>query len=270
VVKKGIEAIVPKPMIERAKSSPTIARLFGRSDEPRVGEISVGVGVGLKFNPGKSNPAYGSGNNELPVQYALAQHLTSGNVLYDVGANVGFLTVIGAHLVGPTGSVYAFEPVPSNTALVRRNAALNGFDNVTVIGKAVSNRSGRGEVALASYAGGAALSTVTAPPDAVGTLPIEVITIDELVFRERLRPPSLVKIDVEGAEIEVLQGMTRTLRECRPVVLYEIDDQDRAAFERKQAGCDTFVRELGYQITRLENSYPDIRWIVGHTLATPR
>jgi len=76
--------------------------------------IASGPGKGLYFSAGPSNPEYESGDNEVPVQDALVAHTGDGAVVLDVGANVGFFSVIAAKLVGPTGKVVAFEPVPAN------------------------------------------------------------------------------------------------------------------------------------------------------------
>ncbi len=246
-----------------------LARLLKRSGMTPSGTIIVGPGCGLRFDPGPSNSDYASGDNELPVQQALADHLRARSVFYDIGANVGFLTVLGARLVGPQGMVYAFEPVPSNAAYVRRNVQANGFTQVQVIEKAVSNCSGVGELNLAKYSGGAALASVDAPPDAAGTLQVDVVTIDELVEHHGLKPPAVVKIDVEGAEFEVLEGMEATAKRHRPVIVVEVDAAEAESLRHKQAACEQWLRSCGYQVKELPDSYPGIRWLVRHIVAKP-
>ena len=73
--------------------------------------IRDGVGKGLRFNPYRSSGAYLSGRNELPVQETLAAHLNRGDVFYDIGANVGFFSIIAARLVGADGSVYLYNAI---------------------------------------------------------------------------------------------------------------------------------------------------------------
>ena len=233
--------------------------------------ISVGPGSGLHFDPGPSNPNYASGDNELPVQHMLVEHLQAGSVFYDVGANVGFLTVLGARLVGPQGMVYAFEPVPTNAACVRQNVAANRFTQVEVIEKAVSNISGTGELNLAKYSGGAALdlASVDAPPDADGKLQVDIATIDDLVNHSGLRPPDLVKIDVEGAEFEVLEGMAATTKRYRPVVIVEFDAASASTLQRKQTAGVEWLSRRGYRVQELPDSYPGAGWLVKHIIATP-
>lgn len=231
--------------------------------------IATGIGQGLAFNPGRSNPAYAVGSNELPVQQVLADHLRPGDVFYDVGANVGFFTILAARLVGPAGHVYAFEPLPDNVAVLRHNIALNAFANVTLIEAAVAARPGQGELMVAHYSGGSALATLgTPPPDMKERLPVTLVSLDDLRASGTIAQAKLVKVDVEGAELAVLQGMTEMFRAHRPVIIYEIDDADAAAFQQKSRACAEFLREHGYQVTALAESYADIDWHVGHFLAT--
>lgn len=237
---------------------------------PRIG---VGVGRGLLFDPGVSNPDYGRGTNEIPVQEALQRHTTPGSVVFDIGANVGFFTVLAARLVGADGRVFAFEPVPENAAQIRRNAGLNRLDNITVVEKAVTDTAGRGQLVLARYSGGAALSTAERPPDATDAVTVDLVTIDGAIRGGDIAPPSVVKIDVEGAEIEVLRGMTETLRAHRPTVICEIDGPAESAVTEKLSACIEFVERLGYRTTMLEDSYAGNRydggWYVRHFVAEP-
>lgn len=265
MIKSAVHSVLPDRFLNLIRSNPTIHRL--RSGE--LNRMSVGIGAGLAFEPGPSNRAYASGDNELPLQNALGGCLKPGSVFYDVGANVGFFTVIGARLVGPSGTVYAFEPVPVNASYIRLNTRLNHFSHVVVVEAAVSSSSGRGNLQVADYSGGAALSTVEAPPDLKETIPVDLVSIDDFVFKQGNPAPAVVKIDVEGAEKDVLSGMSRSLQELRPVIVYEIDDATMDGFRRKYQGCEEFLQRFGYQSQRLEDSYPGIDWIVGHAIATP-
>jgi len=257
-----LRSALPCGLANRIRSSPAMQWL-------KINRMKVGEGRGLRFDPGPSNSTYASGNNELPVQEALAGCLKAGGVLYDIGSNVGFFTVIGAKLVGPSGIVYAFEPVPDNVACIRRNVGMNRFANVELIEKAVSSESGRGELALAAYAGGAALTSVSAPPDATTVISVDLVSVDDFAFGPGSRPPSVVKIDVEGAEIDVLKGMDRTLNQFRPIIIFEIDDGIAEKFDEKWRLCETFLTGRSYRVNRLSDSYPNTNWIVGHAIATP-
>lgn len=260
-----IRPVLPDKLINKLKSSPILHRLRNG----RAREMLTGVGAGLRFDAGPSNRTYAIGDNELPIQQALADYLRSGDVFYDVGANVGFFTVIGARLVSACGSVYAFEPVPENAAYVSLNAGLNGFSNVTIVEKAVCSSSGTRELWLAEYSGGSALTSAQRPPDARRRISVETVSIDDLIFLHGWPRATVIKIDVEGAELEVIHGMRKVLTDVRPVIIFEIDDGDVAAFNRKYHACEGYLREHGYEVKRLKDSYPNDRWLVGHGIAQP-
>lgn len=247
----------------------SLRQALRRYRKSEFGTMVVGPGAGLRFDPASSNSAYASGANELPVQQVMARHLSAGATFYDVGANVGFLSVIAARLVGPSGLVYAFEPVPDNAMAIRRNATANAFQNVRVIEKALANRVGTADLALAAYSGGAVLADVASPPDRSGTIRVELTSVDALIEHEGLRPPTFVKIDVEGAEVVVLEGMEQTALRYRPTILYELDDAEPGPLRRKEADCAQWLHSHGYDVSELPPSYAEIAWLVKHFIATP-
>ena len=232
--------------------------------------VRNGIAKGLKFNTGESCPELALGTYEVPIQKIFAQHLKTGDVFYDIGANVGFFSIIAAKLVGEGGKVYAFEPGSENAKSIRYNGELNNFNQIEVIEKAVSNTSGTGEFLLAKYSGGHALATADAPPDLAGKVTVDLVSIDDLIASGQIEPPNFVKIDVEGAELDVLKGMTQTIKTYQPSVIYEVDDGDRAAYERKYQELANFFESFNYQVTQTENSYDTIDWCVGHAIATPK
>lgn len=230
--------------------------------------MRTGVGAGLRFVVGRTNPAYGTGENELPVQMALAGLIRPGMVFYDVGANAGFFSVLAGRMVGSRGMVVAFEPVPGNAALVRRNAHLNRMTWITVLQSAVAATSGSEELVLAAYAGGGALESAGLPPDAVGRITVATIALDDLVAGGSVPPPSVVKVDVEGAEQDVLLGMRAVLAEHRPSLVLEFDGPTVEDVERKLVACKEILQEFGYAVEPLPDSYA-ITWIVRHVVAQP-
>jgi FkbM family methyltransferase len=181
----------------------------------------------LRFNAGNSNPGYGLGTTEPLVQDALVRCLEPGGVLYDVGANLGFFTVIGARLVGQAGRVYAFDPLQENVDRARLNAGLNGFWNVTVFEQAISSKSGKSELLLAAEPTWAKLASTGARADTRGRVRVDVASIDALVGEGSLRPPDVVKIDVEGGEVDALIGMRETVARHQPVILCELHGTNR-------------------------------------------
>lgn len=230
-------------------------------------KIESGPGKGLRFDAGPYTKRFASGQYERPVQEALASVVRPADVCCDIGANLGFFSVLLGRLAGPGGSIYAFEPVPQNASAIGRNARLNRLENIKVLTVALSCVDGRGELLLAHHVGGAVLKSAGTPPDLAGRIDVETASLDTLVDRGQVKPPNVIKIDVEGAEMEVLQGMQRVLRQWSPTVILELDDEATGVCERKVSTCRSFLQDLGYQTELLPNSYPEGRWVVRHVLA---
>jgi FkbM family methyltransferase len=140
---------------------------------------------------------------------ALRLSTRPGDVVFDVGANVGAYTVLFAQWVGPAGHVFAFEPVPSIARSLRAQLALNRMgDRVTVIEAAVINHAGTLALSAPGHAG---INRRALPQDdAAQRLVVPAVSLD-LFCAERGVVPGLIKIDVEGAELDVLRGARDTL-----------------------------------------------------------
>ncbi|TIM59645.1 MAG: FkbM family methyltransferase, partial [Mesorhizobium sp.] len=102
--------------------------------------------------------------------------------------------------------------------------------------------------------------------DMSGRLEVSIIAIDDAIVQRGLRPPSLVKIDVEGAEIDVLGGMKETLRRHRPKVIYEVDDATRDGLDRKARQIAELLTAAGYALNSLPASYGNGEWRVYQAL----
>jgi FkbM family methyltransferase len=203
------------------------------------------------------------GNLETAVQEAMVRHLGPGGVLYDIGANLGFFSLLGAHLVGvDQGKVYAFEAAPDNARAIRANAELNGISNVTVIDKAVSSRPGTGRLQIVDDQSWSKLEEYGEHPYTERTIDVELVAIDDLLRSGELAPPTVVKIDVEGAEIAVLDGMRETLERHRPAVICELHDAHRDFV--------AMMRSQGYRLVNLEGPAPITEaGASAHALALP-
>jgi FkbM family methyltransferase len=135
-----------------------------------------------------------------------------GGTVLDLGANVGFYTLLAAELVGPSGRVHAFEPVPRNLQYLRQHIALNGLTNVSVVEAAVSDAGGRRRFRLHVSAAMGHLGDD-------GQMEVSTVALDQFVFETAVAAPHSIKIDVEGAEFSVLQGARETLSQHRPSLL---------------------------------------------------
>lgn len=201
--------------------------------------IADGPAAGMLMDVAGSRPSYLLGRTESDLVDVMRTHLAPGGVLFDLGANVGYFTLIGGALVGPEGRVVAVEPLPANAHALRHNIALNGLSNTTVVEAAGSGAPGHGILDVHVDNQKSALSDGATP----GTgLRVATVSIDSEAARLGISP-TLLKIDVEGAELDVLQGAERVLREDRPVVLCEVHTA------RPDLATDpvaAFLRQAGY------------------------
>lgn len=141
-----------------------------------------------------------------------------GMVVVDVGANIGYFTVIFAKLAGNAGKVYAFEPDPYNYDLLSRNIKLNNLSNVVLIPRALSDRAGKIKLFLdKTNLGNMSFASQNISDDG-GEIEVETITLDDYLGGQNA---DLIKIDVQGAEGLVLSGAGKTLENSHPKILME-------------------------------------------------
>lgn len=145
---------------------------------------------------------------EWRTQRRVAEEVTRGSVFYDVGANVGFYSLLAATLTGP-GRVYAFEPLPENVHYLRRHLALNKIQNVEIIKTAISD-----EVGTAFFA--AEETRAMGRLESSGGVRVETYTLDALLQEGRIAPPDCIKMDIEGAEFRALLGARECFSRCKP------------------------------------------------------
>lgn len=192
--------------------------------------VAGGPAAGTRLSLEHLRPAHSQarelarGSLEPSVQGILATLIEPGFTVYDIGANVGFFTVLAARLAGPSGSVYAIEPAPLCAAAVASNARLNGLANVTVLERAAGRAPGRERLFVVADQSWSHLESRGRHPQATGAVDVEVVAIDDLVAAGELPPPDLVKIDVEGSELDALAGMRRTISEHRPRIVCELHE----------------------------------------------
>jgi FkbM family methyltransferase len=202
-------------------------------------EKGPAAGIWLRLNPrtGLDNLR---GAGEPEVQDALRSYLQTGMTFYDLGANIGFFSLLAARLVGEKGRVTAFEADPEIAARLREHVKRNNFNNVTVAEKAVW--SGASKVFFER------VDPATSPDRGLGhivgaasvtAIEIEAVTLDD--FSQACgAPPDFIKCDVEGAEVEVFLGAQKLLAEKHPGILCEIHGE-----ESRRALLDEFAR-YGY------------------------
>jgi FkbM family methyltransferase len=200
------------------------------------------------------------GHYEAQEIELVRQVLKPGDTAVDVGAHIGFFTMQMAASVGPAGRVYAFEPFGPHVELLERSVAENRFeDRITFKPAAVGAVSGRATltfpVETLNSGGAYLLREGTAPLKGNLSAAVAVVALDELEFR---RPVRLIKMDVEGAEPQVIRGAARLLKEDRPLILSELHPVQLERASGVTAGeFLSELRTIGYQAQDLRGEPVD-------------
>lgn len=181
-------------------------------------------GLWLRLNP-RTGRDYFNGDVEPEVQAVLRKYLRPGMTVYDIGANIGFFSLLAARLVGATGRVTAFEADPEIAARLRENFERNKDASISVEEKAVWSSSNpvffaRADTAVSPDRGLGRVIDNDAEKSAPGTIRVEAISVDEYVHKSAA--PDFIKCDVEGAEVEVFLGAEKILKERQPIILCEM------------------------------------------------
>ncbi len=192
---------------------------------------------------------------EPDIAEVMIRAIAPGDVVLDVGANIGFFTLLMAVLTGPAGRVVSFEPGDDNLTRLRRNIALNGLTNISVVGRPAWHSTGEVTFYLnRDSSGGHALwDPGQFPSNALSRanpqlIRMQATTIDAELASLGLAPPKLVKIDTEGAEHAVLQGAAGLLRHhAVPYIIAELHDFGLEAIGSSQQGLRRFMLDYGYE-----------------------
>ncbi len=163
------------------------------------------------------------GNREELETEVFRREVSRGMTVVDLGANIGYYTLLSASLVGPEGKVYAIEPFPGNFQLLTRNVALNGFSDIVDCTRlAISDRQGTTEMFLGDADNLHTLVDLSPyKPTAGTTITVETQNLDG--FLEGKRPADFLRMDIEGAECQVFDGMEKAFGQKRPPkILFEV------------------------------------------------
>lgn len=194
-------------------------RLPLEPSEVHKARLVGGAHLNLRLDEYMWRSIYLLGVHEPETTAFFRRWLRAGDVVIDVGANVGYFTCIAAKLVGRRGAVHAFEPNPEVSALLRASISTNGFDGwVTCNANAVGRSSGSAPLYIhpdPALTGWASLLKYSWGSDE-RAVPVPVVTLDQYCAQKAIVRVRLLKIDIEGGEAELLRGASNLLRQVRP------------------------------------------------------
>jgi FkbM family methyltransferase len=187
--------------------------------------------------------------NEIFIKrvYERFYNIKRGGIVVDVGANVGMFSVKAAMEVGESGKVIAIEPEERNFRLLKKNVMLYCLKNVVMLRKALAARSGRAPFLISLLSGTHQLKHVGKIPETPEReVEVEVDTLDNVCKVQGIEGIDLLKIDVEGAELEVLKGADQSLKFTRNIAM-ELD------YEGEELQVKEYLRKKGFKVKVIEN-----------------
>ena len=221
--------------------------------------ILTGPLKGVKWVVASSLTSCWLGTYELSLQKMAVKYIHHGMTVCDVGAHAGFFTMFFSRLVGDTGFVHAFEPYPVNNANIKRHIDLNDVRNVRLWQIALSDTTGYAGFRPSKHS---SMGTVTSETDA--SIMVGLATLDSFVDDQIIAPPDVVKVDIEGHELQLLQGAKGTIARYSPILFIEFHSTE------KKASCHRFLENYGYSVTNIESVGNDPEHYSRMVCALPR
>ena len=221
------------------------------SNQPFVHTINVGPAAGLRFEVNLPNDkSVWTGVYEREFTTTIVEHVKPGDVCYDIGGYRGYIS--GAMALAGATNVFIFEPLPDNQRALRRLCELNPQLPVNMIAVALGSEDGTALLKVMPDASMGKLSNSSFQSEvtALSEISVPVRKIDSLLQTREIPPPDVIKIDVEGAEADVLTGAGEMLLASRPRIFLE------AHGEALEKACSEQLLRLGYKIRRIERDIP--------------
>ena len=186
----------------------------------------------------------------------VARLLDPGEVFWDVGANVGYFSLVAAAAVGATGEVVAFEPGAAALERLTENVSLNPYKNIRIFNLAVADADGEATLYRADGIADSSASLFSAAAGAAGGETCRTVALDGLLQQEGLRPPDFLKLDVEGAELAALQGAAGLLTAPAPYCWWKWKRRTWWPPAPPRRPSRSFLQDFGYRAAFLRKG----RW----------
>lgn len=175
----------------------------------------------------------------------------NGMVVIDVGANIGYFTVISAQLVGPFGRVISFEPEPENFSFLKETVALNKFSNIEIYDLALSDKVGKGTLFLSKTNKGD--HRMFDPGNASESIDISMTTLDDFLMQKGIQKVDFIKMDIQGAEALALDGMKNTMAHNKRIsLIIEFCPHDLLMSKTEPLSLLNKLKGLGFKIFEIK------------------
>jgi len=201
-------------------------------------------------DPAASENLFFKGVQSFAVTSCFYNEIKPNMTVFDIGANIGCYTFLAAKICGTTGLVIAFEPGKESYELMQKSLGLNPYKNIKLINKAVSDKSRKGKLFLNPYSS-ADNRTISYDKnwDSVDT---EIISLDDFIKENNIKP-NFIKIDVQGAQYEVIAGMKNLLDSKTPLkIIVEFDQRKNQSKMNQFNSCLKQMIDFGFSLYYIE------------------
>jgi len=198
---------------------------------------------------------YWLGTYEPELHAAVRTYVKPGMTVYDIGANIGVISILFAKTVGKTGQVVSFEALPANIERLKQNLIVSGYQNkVSVIHAAVTNHNEPVEFLVhdSTSMGKVAGSGGRKDQDYQKIIQVPGIALDDYLESHPLKKPDVIKLDIEGGEILAIEHMRKTILSAHPLMLVELHGPDSAKAVGK------VLNDLNYRVVLMDNPEKEI------------
>ena len=226
-------------------------------DRPIVVRWYEGLRLGLFIGNDLTFSLYIGGSFEPNEFVFVGRSLSPGMVFVDGGANDGLYSILAGHYVGRAGTVLAVEPSARECRRLEANVALNQLDNVLLEQVALGDEPGESYLAVAGI--GREVLNALQPHAQDGGEPVRVETIDALVHRHRLERVDVIKLDIEGSEVDALLGAKETIARFRPVLLIEAEEDRLATLDRTVDDLVALLEQQDYGVWVFDKETAQLR-----------
>jgi len=231
-------------------SKMAVARIASHRPMPPLPARKRINGIWFEYDAVHATSAMYFGSYAMALIDLMQRFLRPGDTFLDVGANVGYLSAVGAGLVGKSGQVHSFEPIPTYFRRLQRLAELNPEYSIVANPCAAGDKEGTAQADVSAEPGQSSLvPNFTRKELLKDRVDVPVIRLDDYIENQRLTNITLIKIDTEGFEFPVLLGLKRFFErsERLPAILCEIDPQAFAPLGYKPADLPEYMTRFGYQ-----------------------
>lgn len=195
---------------------------------------------------------------EVESTKTIKKIIKEGDVVVDIGANIGYYLLMESKIVGKNGKIYGIEPVPSNVKIIEKNVKANNYKNIEIFQMAIGDKNGKTKINISRKSNWHSI-LYSDEIEATYSIDVDIITLDE--FLKKKEHPDFVRMDVEGYEYNIISGMRKTLKSKRPLKIF-IELHPHLMGTEKTSFILNELKNNGFEITNISKSWTRVEYIV--------